>query len=167
MVSRLKRGVVSSVAEPGSGSFSGACEPTPQPEPLLRSEWEDNGPDRKRALLVAEHTVFRQALALLIEWRMDFKTAQAGSLTEARRIFGKPAAEPDLVVVDLELPYGDGFVLTGELRRAKPDVPVLALTISQDPERAARAKEAGAGEVLTMAASSEELLEGVRRLRNG
>lgn len=167
MVSRLKRGVVSSVAEPGSGSFSGARESAPQPELLVRNKWEDNDPDRKRALLVAEHTVFRQALALLIEWHMDFKTAQAGSLTEARRIFGKPAAEPDLVVVDLELRYGDGFVLTGELRRAKPDVPVLALTISQDPERAARAKEAGAGEVLTKAASSEELLEGVRLLGNG
>jgi two-component system, NarL family, response regulator NreC len=167
LVLRLKRGVASPVAEPGSGSFSGACEPTPQLEPLLGSKWEDNDPHRKRALLVAEHTVFRQALALLIEWHTNFKTVQAGSLTEARRIFGKLAAEPNLVVVDLELPYGDGFVLTGELRRAKPDVSILALTISQDPERATRAKEAGAGEVLTMAASSEDLLEGVRRQGNG
>jgi two-component system response regulator DevR len=123
--------------------------------------------DRKRALLVAQHVVFRQALALLIEWHTDFKTAQAGALAEVRRIFGNPDAQPDLAVVDLELPYGDGLELIGELRRAKPDVPVLALTISQDPERAVRAKEAGASEVLTMAASSEELLEGVRRLGNG
>jgi DNA-binding NarL/FixJ family response regulator len=121
------------------------------------------------ALLVAKHVVFRQTLALVLEWHEGFETAQAGSLAEARRVLLRTpdAEQPDLAVVDLELPDDDGFELIGEIREEWPHAPVLALTTSRDPRRHARAKEAGAGEVLTMAASSEEFLEGVRRLGNG
>jgi DNA-binding NarL/FixJ family response regulator len=117
------------------------------------------------ALLVAKHVVFRQALALVLEWHAGLKTAQAASVTEVHQLLGDPdAGQPDLAVVDLELPNGEGFELIGEIREAWPRVPVLVLTTGREPEGAARAKEAGADEVLTMAASGEELLEGVRRL---
>ena len=149
-------------------AFVGAREPTPQPEPVLGRRWEEGGPDGKQALLVAKHIVFRRALALVLEWHAGFKTVHARSLAEAHQLLRDPDAEqPDLAVVDLELPDGDGFELMGEIREAWPHVPVLALTTSRDPRRHARAKEAGAGEVLTMSASGEAFLEGVRRLGNG
>jgi len=120
------------------------------------------------ALLVVKHVKFRQALALVLEWHADFNTVHAGSLAEARRVLRTPDAErPDLAVVDLELPDDDGFELIGEIREEWPHAPILALTTSQDSRRHARAKEAGAGEVLTIAISGVELLEGVRRLGNG
>ena len=120
------------------------------------------------ALLVTEHVVFRQALAIVLEWHADFRTVQAGSLTEAHQLLRDPDAEqPDLAVVDLELPNGDAVELIGKIHEVYPRTPVLALTTSHDPERTARAREAGAGEVLTMAASSEEFLEGVRQLGSG
>ncbi len=120
-----------------------------------------------KALLVAKQVVFRQALALVLEWHAGFKTVHAGSLAEARSVLRTADAEqPDLAVVDLELPNGDGFELIGEIHEVWPHVPILALTTGREPERAGRAKEAGAGEVLTMAASSGEFLEEVRRLGN-
>jgi two-component system response regulator DevR len=120
------------------------------------------------ALLVVNHVVFRQALALVLEWHADLKTIHAGSLAEARRVLRTPDAErPDLAVVDLELPDDDGFELIGEICEEWPHARMLALTTSQDSRRHARAIEAGADEVLTMPISGEELLEGVRRLGNG
>jgi DNA-binding NarL/FixJ family response regulator len=116
------------------------------------------------ALLVAKHATFRQALAIVLEGREGFKVAQAESLAEAHRVLRSLDAEPDTAVVDLELPSSDGVELIREIHETWPHVPILALTISRDPERDARAKEAGAGEVLTMAASAEKLLEAVRRL---
>jgi DNA-binding NarL/FixJ family response regulator len=119
------------------------------------------------ALLVAKHVVFRQALALILEWHADLKAVQVGSLAEAHQVLRTPDAEqPDLAVVDLELPDGEGFELIGEIRGGWPQVSILALTTSGEPDRHARATEAGAGAVLTMAASSEAFLKEVRRLEN-
>jgi DNA-binding response OmpR family regulator len=87
-----------------------------------------------------------------------FTGAQAESLAEAHRVLRSLAAEPDTAVVDLELPISDGVELIREIHETWPHVPILALTTSGDPERDARAKEAGADEVLTMAASAEKLL---------
>lgn len=116
------------------------------------------------ALLVAKHVVFRQALALFLEWRADFRVVQAGSLAEAHQLLRNPEAEPDLALVDLEMPNDDGVDLIREIREVWPRVSVLALTTRPNLERAAWAKEAGAGEVLISAASSDELLEVVRQL---
>jgi ActR/RegA family two-component response regulator/LysM repeat protein len=133
---------------------------------LRRREWEAVDPDRKQALVVSRHAVFRECLALVLEWRMDFWIAQAGSLSEARRVLRNAEAEPDLAVVDLELPNGGGIELIGDICEMWPRVSVLALTTRRNLERAAWAKRAGAGEVLYMDASSDELLEEVRRLEN-
>jgi DNA-binding NarL/FixJ family response regulator len=116
------------------------------------------------ALLVAKHATFRQALAIVLEGREGFKVAQAESRAEAHRVLRSLDTEPDTAVVDLELPSSDGVELIREIHETWPHVPILALTTSRDPERVARAKEAGAGEVLTMAASAEKLFEEVRRL---
>jgi two-component system response regulator DevR len=142
-------------------------EPTPQPELLLGRRWEDMNSDRKRVLLIAQHDIFRWALALVLERHTDFKAVQVGSLSEAHQVLGDPDTEPDLAVVDLELPNDAGFGLIGEIHEAYPRTPVLALTTSRDLERTARAREAGAEEVLTMTASGEEILEEVRRLGYG
>jgi len=116
------------------------------------------------ALLVAKHATFRQALAVVLEWHEGFTVAQAESLAEAYRVLRSLDAEPNLAVVDLELPGSDGVELIREIHETWPHIPILALTISRGPELAARTKEAGAGEVLTVAASIEKLLEEVRRL---
>lgn len=147
-------------------ALAGTHEPMSQPESWIGRRWEAVEPDRKRALLIAKHALFREALAIVLEWREGCNVAQAGSLAEVLWILRTLDAEPEIAVVDLELPSCDGVELIREIHEMWPRVPILALTISRDPERATRAKEAGAGEVLSTAASSEELFEGVRRLRN-
>jgi len=119
---------------------------------------------------VDDHDLFRQVLGVMLEHQAGFdKGVHAGSLAEARRALdgrreGRGSRWFDLAVVDLDLPGGGGLELLGELREATPDVPVLGITVSGDFEPRARALGAGASEVLTTAASGEEIVAAARRL---
>lgn len=122
----------------------------------------------KRVLLVEDHAVFRQALALILEQDTDFEEdAQAGSLAEVRGNVDMLYGAIDVAVIDLCLPDGDGTDLIRELREAEPGVPVLALTRSRDRERHNRAFQAGAEEVINKEASIREIVAAVRRIGEG
>ncbi len=119
----------------------------------------------KRVLLVDKHSLFRQVLALVLKWNTDLKeSVEANSLAEARQVLGKSNHKLALVIVDSDLANGDGFKLIEELSMSAPDVPVLAITLRRDVERRERALRAGAGEVLTMAASPKEIVDVAKQL---
>jgi DNA-binding NarL/FixJ family response regulator len=122
----------------------------------------------KRLLLVHDNTLFREALALLLEWQIGLDSVQAGSVAEARRILGEPHHdEVCLAIVDIDLPNEDGIELINELRELKPDCPVLALATTRSLQRHTQALQAEAEEVLTLGESIEKLTGAVRRLAAG
>jgi two-component system, NtrC family, C4-dicarboxylate transport response regulator DctD len=122
----------------------------------------------KRLLLVHNNTLFREALALLLEWQMGLDSVQAGSVAEAHRISGEPHHdEVCLAIVDIDLPNEDGIELIKELRELEPDCPVLALTTTRSLQRHTQALQAEAEEVLTLGESIEKLTGAVRRLAAG
>jgi DNA-binding NarL/FixJ family response regulator len=120
----------------------------------------------KRLLLVDDNSLFREALALLLEWNMGLDSVQAESVAEARRILGDLHNEVGLAIIDIDLPDGDGIELIEELRETETDVPVLALATGRRLQRI-RALQAGAEEVLTVEEPIEELVGTVRRLLAG
>jgi DNA-binding NarL/FixJ family response regulator len=89
---------------------------------------------------------------------------QASALAECRDDI---LDDVDVAVVDLNLPDGDGVELVRWIRAFAPHVSVLVLTISMEPERHAMALEAGAEEVISKAASIEDILAAVWRLAGG
>jgi CheY-like chemotaxis protein len=112
-------------------------------------------------LVVDDHRLFRDVLGLLLERRAGLDNVQSGSVGEALQVLSSRANNDfDLAIVHLYLPDEDEFELIGELRRT--GVPVLALTGSRDPERSAWVS--GSGEVMTTAASCDEILAVVKRL---
>ena len=124
----------------------------------------------KRLLLVDDHDLFRQVLALILQQHTDLKEdLQADSLAQAKKLLDDlddHQVQVDLAVVDLDLPEGDPTALIEDLREL--DVPVLALTSgSNSEEPSARALRAGADEVLSTATSGEKILETARRLISG
>jgi DNA-binding NarL/FixJ family response regulator len=122
----------------------------------------------KRALLVEDHHLFREVLAIVLEEETDLKrNAQAGSLAEARRVLGCLSGEIDLVIVDLDLPDGDGISLIENICETETDVPVLALVTGRSLERRALALRAGAREVLSTASSGEKIVGAVKQLVAG
>ncbi len=114
----------------------------------------------KRLLLVEDKALFREGLALLLEWRTGLGSLQAGSLAEAQLILSDTKDKPACAIVDVDLPDGDGIELLEQLR----GLPVLALTADRTLESRDRALEAGADEVLAVSESAEEIADAVRRL---
>jgi DNA-binding NarL/FixJ family response regulator len=119
----------------------------------------------KRLLLVHDNNLFREALALLLEWQMGLDSVEAGSVAEAHRILGEPRHdEVCLAIIDIDLPNEDGIELIKELRELKPDCPALALTTARSMQKHIQTLQAEAEEVFTIGESIEELTDAVRRL---
>jgi DNA-binding NarL/FixJ family response regulator len=114
-------------------------------------------------LIVEDHALFRESLALLLKWRTGLDNVQSGSIAEARRILDDEKVEPVCALVDLDLPDGDGIELLERLR----GLPVVALISDQSLERCVRALEAGAAEVLHKRESSETIQSAVEQLVGG
>jgi DNA-binding NarL/FixJ family response regulator len=71
------------------------------------------------------------------------------------------------VILDLSLPGGNGLDLLAEVRRRRPDLPVLILTIHSEEQYAIRALRAGAAGYLTKESAPEQLVEAVRKVVRG
>lgn len=131
---------------------------------VARRHGEEGHPRDRRVLLVDDHALFRQILAVICEQHTSLdENVQAGSLVEARRVLSsRDGNEFALAVVDLDLPDEGGVELIRELRRT--GIPVLALSASRDYERLAGLSGLGQGEVLSTTSSYDEVLGAIRRL---
>jgi DNA-binding NarL/FixJ family response regulator len=115
----------------------------------------------ERLLLVEHKSLFADGLGLLLEWRTGLSSVLAGSLAEAKAVLREAnRTKPACVVVDLDLPEGEGTEVLEEL----DDVPVLALIGSRDAKRQAEAMGLGAEEVLCTREPVEKIALAVERL---
>ena len=112
----------------------------------------------KRVLLIEEHALFRQGLALLLNSELGLESIDAGSLAEGHRVLGAAKGMADLAIIELDLPDGDGSELIERLHQTEPDVPIVALTADRSHARHARALEVGADEVLAKSAHVEQII---------
>jgi len=118
----------------------------------------------KRLLLVHGNPLFREGLALLLEWSIGLESVQAESIAEARRTLGGLRDEVGLAIVDIDLPGEDGIELIEELCKAETEITVLALTTGRSLRRCTSALQAGAEKVLTLGTNIETLIDVIRRL---
>ncbi len=118
-------------------------------------------------LLVEDHRAFSGALAFSLDRETDLRVVgRTSSAAECRRYLSGGEGF-DVAVVDLYLADGESIRLIDEMRESCPGVPVVVLTISVDPADHARAKEAGADEVLSKADDLEEIVATIRRFGGG
>jgi DNA-binding NarL/FixJ family response regulator len=118
-------------------------------------------------MLVDDHASLRRPLAFMIEREPDLTVvAEAGSLAEARAHL-QAGTSPDAVILDLNLPDGDGTDLIRDLRRVNPLANTLILSGVVDVRSRARAVAAGAGAVFPKTTEIEELIDAIRRMRQG
>jgi DNA-binding NarL/FixJ family response regulator len=121
----------------------------------------------KRALLVENHALFREGLALLLEWRLNLECVQAESLADGRRVLSAVEGMADFAIIDLDLPDGDGTELIEQLHETEPDLPILAFTGDRSLVKRARVLEVGADEVLNKMTPGEEIIGVAERLVGG
>jgi two-component system response regulator DesR len=118
--------------------------------------------ERIRIVIVEDNAVFREALELLLGLRSDLLVvASVSDGEEAVPMCRKH--NPDVALMDYRLPGLDGIEATRELKRACPDVAVVALTASANREEMQALKEAGAVACLTKDQELEEIVEAIHR----
>ena len=117
-------------------------------------------------LIVDDHPVVRAGLAQLLEEADDI--ALVGMAEDGEGALAiVHAQDPDLVLMDLEMPGIDGIEATRRVREERPGTQVVVLTSFSDPERILDALDAGAIGYLLKGADPDELLRGIRAAARG
>ena len=116
--------------------------------------------------LVDDHEVVRRGVAELLDEEPDLTVVgQATSVSEA--LVRVPAADPDVVVLDVRLPDGNGIELCRELRSMLPELNCLILTSYTEEEAMMDAILAGAGGYVIKDIKGMELVSAVRTVGSG
>lgn len=119
-----------------------------------------------RVLLADDEELIRAGIAALLGLEPDIVVvAQAGDGRSAVEL--GLAHRPDVAVVDLEMPGGDGLAVTRELRAVLPDCAVVILTGHGRPPHLQQALTAGAAGFVPKGAPGAVLADVVRRVRAG
>jgi DNA-binding NarL/FixJ family response regulator/anti-sigma regulatory factor (Ser/Thr protein kinase) len=119
-----------------------------------------------RLLIVDDHSFIRESLRTILEGQRELQVvgmaedgAQALKLCEE--------LEPDLVLMDLEMPNMDGITTTKRMKEKWPDIRVLVLSTFQDTEKAKEIMRSGADGYLLKSMESRELAETIRLVHRG
>jgi DNA-binding NarL/FixJ family response regulator len=116
--------------------------------------------------LVDDHEIVRRGLADLLDDEPDLQVCgEAASAAEAlARI---PATRPDVAVLDVRLPDGNGVELCRELRARMPELHCLMLTSFSDDEALLDAIMAGAAGFVLKQVLGHDLLAAIRTVASG
>ena len=119
-----------------------------------------------RVLLADDHGVIRDGLGRLIGGLEDVELVGTAS-DGAEAIERAKQLEPDVVVMDLDMPRVDGIEATRRILADHPGANVLVLTAFSDRARILGALEAGACGYLLKDAASEDVADGIRAAARG
>ena len=119
-----------------------------------------------RVLLVDDHPVVRAGLTGILEAEEGIEVAgEAASAAEA--VTAARAVRPDVVLMDLRMPGGDGVAATAAVLKEVPATRVLVLTTYESDSDILRAIEAGATGYLLKDAGRGELVKAIRAAARG
>ena len=95
-------------------------------------------------LLIDDHVLIREALrGVLKELRRDAAVLEAANCRQAERLV-EGHADLEVILLDLNLPDGDGFRVLAQLREHHPDISIVVLSASNDRANVVRALDLGA-----------------------
>lgn len=125
-------------------------------------------PDGKlvRVALCDDHGIVRSGLRRILDAEDDLEVVgEASNIHEAVTL--ATTERPDVFVMDLGLPDGNGITATAEVRRVSPGTRVLVLTVHDDVAYLRRAFAAGADGYMVKEAADVELVQAVRQVAAG
>lgn len=118
-----------------------------------------------RVMIVDDHPMWRDAVERDLATAGFVIVATAANGDEALARF--PAARPQVVVLDLQIPAPNGVEVTSRILQSDPSARVLILSASGEHRDVLEAVKAGATGYLVKSASKQELIEAVRRVADG
>lgn len=119
-----------------------------------------------RVFLLDDHEIVREGLRALLESQGDFEiVGEAATATEAlARI---PPLRPDVAVLDVRLPDGDGVQVCRDVRADAPEIQCLMLTSFADDEALFEAIMAGAAGYVLKQIKGTDIVDAIRRVAAG
>jgi DNA-binding NarL/FixJ family response regulator len=119
---------------------------------------------RPRVLLADDHRVVSEGLSRLLA--DDFELV--GIVEDGRAMVSAARQlQPDVIVADIAMPHLNGIEALAVLKKERPDVKVVFLTMHQDPAYARRALEAGAAGFVVKHSAPAELVMAVQAALKG
>jgi NarL family two-component system response regulator LiaR len=119
-----------------------------------------------RVLIVDDHAIVREGQMALIDTEPGMEViGEAQDGFESVEMADK--LQPDVILMDLEMPRKGGIEATGEIKAKKPDARILVLTSFTEDEKVYAAIKAGAQGYLLKDSSPNEILAAIRRVHLG
>ncbi|HYG24319.1 MAG TPA: response regulator transcription factor [Verrucomicrobiae bacterium] len=136
------------------------------PKPVVAPSSTRKPPGKIRVAIVEDDAELLAALARLIDTDAGFQVEGRFNCSAAA-LEGIPRLNPDVVIMDINLPDVDGVECVRQLKMICPQPQVLMLTVYEDTEAIFSALRAGAGGYLLKQTSIEELLGALREINRG
>jgi DNA-binding NarL/FixJ family response regulator len=119
-----------------------------------------------KVLVADDHAIVRRGLRQILAETPDIVVAgEAETPSEVMELVLRESW--NVVLLDIKLRGGSGLELLGWLRRERPQLPILVLTVYPEEQYAIRAIKAGAAGFLTKESAPERLIEAVRKVAAG
>ena len=113
-----------------------------------------------------DHPIVREGLIAVLETQSEFKLV--GEAADGQEVLEKiPAAAPDILFLDLEMPRKDGVEVIRQLQLERNPVKIIVFTVYDTDERIVSAIKAGAKGYLLKGAGREEIFNAIRVVQSG
>ena len=119
-----------------------------------------------RILITDDHAVVRQGLKLILA--DHFRRAVFGEARNAQEALNRVWKEKwDVVILDITMPGRSGLDVLKEIKRSRPKLPVLVLSMHPEDQFAVRMLKTGAAGYLTKESAGEELVGAINKVIAG
>lgn len=119
-----------------------------------------------KILIADDHAIVRKGLKQILSNNSDMTVAgEAASGAEALAMIRE--GDWDVVLLDISMPDGNGLDTLKQLKKEKPDLPILMLSIYPEEQYAIRTIKAGVSGYLTKDSAPEELVEAIQKVARG
>jgi two-component system invasion response regulator UvrY len=119
-----------------------------------------------RVLIVDDHLVVREGLKSLLSDTLDLRIA--GEASNAKEALSQiRAGEWDVVMLDISMPGQNGLTTLKQIKRLRPNLPVLIFSMLSEEEHAISCLEAGACGFVSKDSMPEQIREAIRRAARG
>jgi two-component system, NarL family, invasion response regulator UvrY len=119
-----------------------------------------------RILIADDHAIVRRGLAEIIA--RDLKGALHSEAEHAQQVIDLVREQNwDLLILDITMPGRSGVDVLVDVKRMRPKLPVLILSMHPEDQFAKRALKAGAAGYITKGSAADELVHAIRRLLKG
>ncbi len=121
---------------------------------------------KTRVLLADDHTIVRQGLRALLDSQDNIEVV--GEAEDGRQAIEKAQQlVPDIIVIDITMPNLNGIEATRQIKKLKPEIKVLVLTVHINEEYIYQVLQAGASGYLLKESAVSDLISAINAVKKG